>query len=564
MGQFLLILNIRAHTFFKNVFDFRTGMLVKNLASALIFGSVAVGVFFLSRATTVYLLQQAFIGQFLFHRFLSMLLYVFFITVNLGNMIVCYATMFRSSEVEFLMALPLSHARIFWVKFIDNFFYSSSTLTLLGLAWLLGYGSYFAMPWYFYFFSMFFVFLPFMLVAGIVAVIMLMVLVRVAARVGVRWLLAAVTGLYLLAIYLYFHFTNPIRMVQEVMRHYPNVNEYFGYLDASFVRYLPNHWVAEYLYWSINGETPRAATYFVLLIVTLVVLLAIAAILARGMYYRSWSAVKDARASTGSRVVSPGRSLFMDFGRRSAFPLQVDVILRRDFWAFVREPSQWLHMVLMILLLLVFIISMNSLEVKLVNPFMQTVSFLVVFLFNGFMIASVCLRFVFPSVSLEGETFWVVRSAPVSLRRLYWHKFAAALVLVLLVAELLALVSTSMLRDSAFMSAVSVAMTFCIALALTSLNLASGAAFATYAEKNPIRIASSQGASLTFLGSMAYLAFVVAVLVVPLQGYFETLVVRGFSQRQWVLVPLVLVATVSFLIFAVSSRVGLRAITKDL
>jgi ABC-2 type transport system permease protein len=202
--------------------------------------------------------------------------------------------------------------------------------------------------------------------------------------------------------------------------------------------------------------------------------------------------------------------------------------------------------------------------VKLINPFMQTVSFLVVFLFNGFMIASVCLRFVFPSVSLEGETFWVVRSAPVSLKRLYWHKFVAALALVLLVAELLALVSTSMLRDSAFMSAVSVAMTFCIALALTSLNLASGAAFATYAEKNPIRIASSQGASLTFLGSMVYLAFVVAVLAVQLQGYFETLVVRGYSQRHWVLVPLVLVATVSFLVFAVSSRVGLRAITKDL
>jgi ABC-2 type transport system permease protein len=246
------------------------------------------------------------------------------------------------------------------------------------------------------------------------------------------------------------------------------------------------------------------------------------------------------------------------------FPAQTDVILRRDFWAFVREPSQWLHLVLMTLLLMVFVISMNSLEVRLVNPFMQSVSFLVVFLFNGFMVASVCLRFVFPSVSLEGETFWAVRSAPFLLRRLYWHKFVAALCLVLVVAESLALVSTAMLRDSGFMTAVSAALTFCIAVALTSLNLASGAAFATYGEKNPIRIASSQGASLTFLASMEYLAFVVAVVAVPLQGYFQALVVRGVPHRQWVLVPLVLVATVSFLVFAVSSRVGLKAITKDL
>jgi hypothetical protein len=49
------------------------------------------------------------------------------------------------------------------------------------------------------------------------------------------------------------------------MQHYPDVNEYFGYLDPPFVQYLPNHWVTEFLYWSVNGDMARAIPYFTLL-----------------------------------------------------------------------------------------------------------------------------------------------------------------------------------------------------------------------------------------------------------------------------------------------------------
>src|SRR5512135_1893420 len=187
MRQLLLVFNVKAHSFWKSTLDLRPQSLIKNLSSVVIFGGFAVGIFFLARGATAYLIQQAHIGQFLFHRFLSMLLYVFFITVNLGNMIVCYATLYKSEEVNFLMGMPISHEKIFLIKFVDNFFYSSSTLTLLGLAMLLGYGSLYNLPWQFYFFTMFAVLFPFMLIAGILAVMVLMGLLKVASRIGIRW-----------------------------------------------------------------------------------------------------------------------------------------------------------------------------------------------------------------------------------------------------------------------------------------------------------------------------------------------------------------------------------------
>ena len=41
------------------------------------------------------------IGLYLYHRFLEMILFIFFIAVNLGNIIVSYSTLYKSSEVAY-------------------------------------------------------------------------------------------------------------------------------------------------------------------------------------------------------------------------------------------------------------------------------------------------------------------------------------------------------------------------------------------------------------------------------------------------------------------------------
>jgi ABC-2 type transport system permease protein len=254
----------------------------------------------------------------------------------------------------------------------------------------------------------------------------------------------------------------------------------------------------------------------------------------------------------------------MEFGRAGVLGPQSGVLVRRDFWSFVREPSQWLHLVLMLILLGVFLVSVGSLELRSSQPFLQVVSFLAVLLFIGFLVASVSLRFVFPAVSLEGSAFWAVRAAPVSLRRLYWYKVLHTFVPVFAVGEVLGIVSIALFRGDPLLVAVSGVTTACIVLALTGLNLGAGAVFASDYEKNPIRIASSQGASLSFLASMMYLSVVIALLILPLHGYFEGLLFRGMRTSSWIFLPLGTILVISSTVFAVSTAAGLRAIRRDL
>jgi ABC-2 type transport system permease protein len=288
----------------------------------------------------------------------------------------------------------------------------------------------------------------------------------------------------------------------------------------------------------------------------------IAGLIARRYYYESWLAVSDAQTMMGPSTGTFRLKMF-EFGHRSFLRPQVDAIMKRDVWLFLREPSQWLHLLLMMVLLCIFLISINSLQLRMSQPLLEAVSFLVVFLFNGFLIASIALRFVFPSVSLEGEAFWVVRTSPLTLKSLYLHKFAFAFLSLLVLAEFLSIASEGMLRQDPALMGLAAISTGCIALALTSMNLGAGTYFASFKEKNPIRVASSQGASVTFLMSMVYLTCVIAILIVPLHNYFERSLLFGGQSPSWIVLPAIVVGILSFLCFLVSSSIGLKSIHRD-
>ncbi len=555
MHELNLVLNAKAQGILHRAF-------VKDAASVLVFSGFVIGMFLVGRASTTYLLSQAHIGQFLFHRLLSMVLYLLFVTVNLGNVVVCYATLYRSEEVTFLMGLPIRHENIFLAKFLDNFFHSSITLVMLGIALLLGYGSVFQMPWHFYFLTMFAVVLPFMLTAGIIAVMILMALIKVAARVGIRWLLTLSVGTYLLAVYGYFSLTNPVQLIQEVMKRFPNVNGYFPDLNPAFSAYLPNHWVAEYLYWSVNGDSGRAFPYLLTLNLVFILLLAAAGLLAKKIYYRSWLAASDARATRGPEMSFLSGGL-LEFGSKSPFSPATEALVKRDFWLFIREPGQWLHVIFMIFILSASLVSLDSMNLNSARPLFQILSFLGVFLFNGFLVASVALRFVFPSVSLEGESFWCVRSAPVDLNRLYWRRYIGLVIVVLVIGEVLVLISGRLAHLNPQLVVLSAIGMGFVAITLTSLHLGGGSYFANFKERNAIRVASSQGASLTFLVSILYVVVVVSILWFAANRYFEIVLARGSAPAAWISMPVAFIGIISLLCSIAATWIGIRSFSRD-
>ena len=214
--MFFHIFHYKFISFFKTAFDKRAVSIVRGVASSLVFCGFAYGAYyicvFMQHALCLNILTQVYIC---IHTFISMLLFVLFIAVNLGNIIVSYSTLYRSSEVSFLLTKPVSFTTIFILKFFDNFFYSSTTLFVVAFMALFGYGSYFGYPWYFFAGVMVFVMIPFMFLSACLAVLILMAIMKLAGRIGFRKVMAGLFALYFFFIYLFFNSSNPITLVEK-------------------------------------------------------------------------------------------------------------------------------------------------------------------------------------------------------------------------------------------------------------------------------------------------------------------------------------------------------------
>ena len=62
---------------------------------------------------------------------------------------------------------------------------------------------------------------------------------------------------------------------------------------------------------------------------------------------------------------------------------------------------------------------------------------------------------------------------------------------------------------------------------------------------------------------MIYLVLVVTVLIVPLNKYFERLILLGHQSASWMTMPLAIVGALSLVCFLVSMSVGLNSIQRD-
>lgn len=562
MGAVYHILLYKLKVFLKLSTTWNAAHVIKSAASIIVFGGFAVGAYLFSRAAAAYVLEEIRLGSFLLHRFLGMLLYVFFLSVNVGNIIVSYASFYRSKEMSYLLTKPVSFTSLFVVKFLDNFFSSSLTLFMMAIAVLAGYGSYFHMSWTFYFWAMFGLFIPFMLLSAALAVMSLLVLMLAAAKFGARIVMAGVVAGYIGVIYLYFEVTNPMGLVTSVMKYFPRVNLYYGFLDPPLAKYLPSHWVAETLYWTMRGEHALAFSYMAILLVVCATALVAMVLFGKAALYRTWLASLEMRANEQQSRKTSTR--LMAFTRKPILSPQTSALVKKEFWQFFREPSQWIHLAIMAVLVIVFVGSVSGLDFALRDPFLSAISYLVLFVFNAFLLSSIALRFVYPLISTEGQNIWIIRAAPLSVGSLYRIKFLIAFIPLIVLGQVLVLASHQGLAHYPFLLRISGLTSFLVSLVMVSLHLGAGALFSDFKEPNPIRVASSQGATLTFLASIVFMVFLVAALFFPIQHFFSSVLKGHLFDASLFYQSFLVVSVICIVISSLSSWLGLRSMRRDI
>lgn len=515
MSPFCHILYYKVRSVLKIKRPITPRILFRGLGVAIVYLAFAVGTYFFILATLHYVLTQTKIGLFLLHEFISMILFVFFVTVNIGNIIVAYATLYKSEEVTFLLAHPIRPTQVFLIKFLDNFFYSSFNFIVILLAGILAYAHYFHLGFATTLALLFFNFLPFTFSAGMVGVLLLMLILRLALRTGLKPVIVGIAAFYSLSVISYFRGLSPMRLVNAVLSHYPDVNRYFSELLPPLIKLLPNQWLASSLFWLIKDAHQRVILTALPQITLCLGLFLLTIFAGYRFYYSTWLALPSLKLPSPR---NRGKSTLW-FAKPSRLPPPVAALWKRDALLFIREPSQIGHFIIMCLLILIFLVSLNHLNINQArHSQLQTLIYLTVQAFNAFLIASLALRFIYPLISLEGSACWRIRSAPVTMRSiLLWRVFPFFL-FIWLISLLLSFYSNN--RFAATLMQVSLVISSLLAVTLVSLNLGMGGYHANYSEKSPIRLSSSPGATLSFLVSLVYISLVLIWLFAPLKIYF--------------------------------------------
>lgn len=566
MGIFFHILKYKFLSFMKSTFDRRMVSAVRGLGSLVVFGGFAVVAYLLAFGVTKFVLEQTRISLFVYHRFISMMLFVLFVSVNMGNIIVSYATLYKSSEVGYLFTKPVSFMQIFLLKFLDNFLYSSTTFFLMVFMALLGYGAYFGYAWYTLLAVMLFVLLPYLFLSACVAVLILMSLMKAASKLGFRKVVGGLAVLYIAVVVLFFQVSNPITLVQKTQGMDLNADGYIKVLDSGLLSNLPNAWASDVLFFIARGNSALAVTHAAQLLLVTIAVFAVVLFVAHRFYYRSWLVTFEFQAR--SNTVQSGRRMkLFDFRKKSSLSPQMESLLKKEYFQFFREASQWIHLALMAVMVAVFALSVGNVNLRLRVTTIQTIGYLVLYAFGGFLSCSLALRFIFPAVSMEGNSFWSQRSAPLNLKKPFFVKFALGFLLVLVPALLVAVFSNApfvrTFEQRPLLMYFGIFSAFWVSLTLVSLNLGLGGYFVNYKEKNPIRLASSQGATLTFLMSLVYLISLVSIVIIPLTEYFQSLFQFLPFEMSTIVAPATTFYMLSASLSAFALVVGLRSLQRD-
>jgi ABC-2 type transport system permease protein len=145
----------------------------------------------------------------------------------------------------------------------------------------------------------------------------------------------------------------------------------------------------------------------------------------------------------------------------------------------------------------------------------------------GFVLASIAARFIFPGVSLEGRTLWLLRSSPMQVKDLLWAKFWVGTLPLLILAIAIVGVTDYLLEVSDFMFFVSVGSITLMTFALAGMAIGFGTMFPQFETENAAQIPTSFGGLLYMMASVVIIGGVIVLEARPVYGYLSA---KAFRQ----------------------------------
>jgi ABC-2 type transport system permease protein len=497
------------------------------------------------------------LGPGLAYQLLLIILLTFLSMLLFSNLIASLSTFFLARDLDLLHASPLAPGSFFYARLIQTTINSSWMVLFFSLPIFAAYGSVFGGGTRLYLWIA--LILPlFLVIPAAVSIVITHLLVYCLPAKRIRDILFFIGLFAFIVMYFLFRMSQPERLVQP--ESFGNFMQFLRAMETPSSPFLPSSWLAEILAGTLFERDTEQCFFFGLLASYALFLPLATSWVCGAVYFDGWSKAQESRQGRRKLVWF---DRFLDRATR-LFPAPTRAIMIKDIKTFLRDTTQWSQLFLLLALIVVYLYNFKVLPLDRSPMPAGTLRTLVSFAnlaLAGFVLSAVAVRFAFPAVSLEGKAFWILQSAPISLRALLWSKFWMIFVPLFTLGELLVFLSNLLLQVPNWMMALSLITVCFMTFGIAAIGVGFGALYPNFNYENAAEIPTSFGGAVSMIVSVAFIALIVMIEAWPIYQIATALLRRGpmGAPSLWIIAPsLAIVAALTAAVVAVSLRAGIR------
>ncbi len=558
---FILILDLKLSDLIGTVRGLTLSRFFGMFTSTVIAVSIGVLVYRFDLFIFDYLMGVPELGRMVIARFFELAFLLFFTVLMISTAMTALSMLYNERELSFLLSLPISSGTIFAAKYFEVILFSSWALIALTIPFILSYAVYFDVDWPVYITLFGGLMLPLVFISGSVGMVAALVLRLLFGGISRRKLFKWGAGVLALVLIIALIFTLTQQRIGE-----RGIAYLFSLLEAGEsqkLSLLPHKMISNGFISVLEARWDLLERAVLIMIGLAILIILLTLDFGKVLYYRSWLAGSD-RAPTRGR----SSALFkISFWKLEKWISPVyRALFRKDILEFRRYPLQWGQAFLLFAFWALYIINLLNIGhyFDIESSFWQMLFFYANFCFSCYFAAALAGRFVFPVVSLEGRTFWVLKSAPLAMESFLWSKFWQYFVPLFLMTGSMLTIGNYALRVHSALFQVSLICILVVTLSLTALALGLGAFFANFSQRNPMKIANTPGGILCIFISLTFMVLLTTIFGWPTYLHYKTTTFQAiFPLTEWI-TTVILFMALGLVAMAIPLKIGLKALNRDL
>ncbi|HDO22355.1 MAG TPA: hypothetical protein ENG86_05805, partial [Nitrospirae bacterium] len=501
----------------------------------------------------------------------SLIFMIIFVIQIINGLVFALNSFFQSRDLGILMPSPVNRTALFFSRLLETQVKASWMLVIFGLPLLVSAGIYFRAGILYYFFSVV-CFIVFSSIAVTTGTIMGILLSGIFNSGRMKKFLFSTGIISIAAIITLVRILKPERFVNPEL--FANLSLFLNGLRTSSFILLPNRWLSESIFGFLNGRYTGLPLFTGMLVLTSY-LTAILALFIFGRYHeKGWrnafergAAIRRKPGRHSGRVhtaKSPILLKLMPFRDKKSRALAFKDIIYQ-----IRDIRNIHQLLILVSLIIVYMFSIASIPLNWENiNYALKLRYFVTFFNLGLIaiiLAAICSRIVHPSIVAEKESFWLLKTSPLTPGRYVWTKLIFFFVPIMAFGLLLTLFSSYFVHIGKVVFALKLLTTVLLSLSLVSLAVAFGIIDMGKLLKEDTKEEIKTGNTLYMIISVMLILLTMTLELIPVYlSFLKESQKVFFIMKTWLVIgaAAAIIAALNIIIITVSIRLAIKKFEK--